>query len=112
MTSVKRNIVWSLSSNVLPLFVGLLLFPKIIAAYGLEQFGLLTLVWAFIGYFSLFDLGLSRALTQQVSDYIAKNKSPSEIASSSTEPKTKAEFRLGQTIQHQIFKKLRATLDC
>lgn len=81
MSSVKRNIVWSLSSNVLPLLVGLVLFPKIIAAYGLEQFGLLTLVWAFIGYFSLFDLGLSRALTQQVSDYIAKEKSPAEIAS-------------------------------
>ena len=80
MSSVKRNIVWSLSSNVLPLLVGLVLFPKIIAAYGLGQFGLLTLVWAFIGYFSLFDLGLSRALTQQVSDYIAKDKSPAEIA--------------------------------
>ena len=80
MSSVKRNIAWSLSSNVLPLLVGLVLFPKIIAAYGLEQFGLLTLVWAFIGYFSLFDLGLSRALTQQVSDYIAKDKSPAEIA--------------------------------
>jgi O-antigen/teichoic acid export membrane protein len=80
MSSVKKNIAWSLSSNVLPLFFGLALFPKIIEAYGLEQFGLITLVWALIGYFSLFDLGLSRALTQQVSDYIAKNKSGSDIA--------------------------------
>jgi len=80
MSSVKKNIVWSLSSNVLPLIVGLVLFPKIIAAYGLEEFGLLTLVWALIGYFSLFDLGLSRALTQQVSSYISKDKSPQEIA--------------------------------
>jgi len=80
MSSVKKDIVWSLSSNVLPLLVGLVLFPKIIAAYGLEQFGLLTLVWALIGYFSLFDLGLSRALTQQVSSYISKDKSAQEIA--------------------------------
>ncbi|QWD72714.1 flippase [Polynucleobacter sp. UB-Raua-W9] len=80
MSSVKKNIVWSLSSNILPLLVGLILFPKIIAAYGLEQFGILTLVWALIGYFSLFDLGLSRALTQQVSNYIAKDKSNSDIA--------------------------------
>jgi O-antigen/teichoic acid export membrane protein len=80
MSSVKKNIVWSLSSYVLPLLVGLVLFPKIIAAYGLEQFGLLSLIWALIGYFSLFDLGLSRALTQQVSDYISKSKSSEEIA--------------------------------
>lgn len=80
MSSVKKNIAWSLSSNALPLVVGLILFPKIIAIYGMEQFGLLTLAWAFIGYFSLFDLGLSRALTQQVSEYIAKDKSQAEIA--------------------------------
>ena len=80
MSSVKKNIVWSLSSNVLPLLAGLVLFPKIIDAYGLEVFGVLTLAWAFIGYFSLFDLGLSRALTQQVSDYIAKDKSSGQIA--------------------------------
>ena len=80
MSSVKKNIVWSLSSNILPLLAGLILFPKIIDAYGLEVFGVLTLAWAFIGYFSLFDLGLSRALTQQVSDYIAKDKSSEQIA--------------------------------
>jgi O-antigen/teichoic acid export membrane protein len=80
MSSVKKNIAWSLSSNALPLVVGLILFPKIIVVYGMEQFGLLTLAWAFIGYFSLFDLGLSRALTQQVSEYIAKDKSQTEIA--------------------------------
>ena len=80
MSSVKKNIVWNLSSNVLPFIAGLILFPKIISAYGLEVFGLITLAWAFIGYFSLFDLGLSRALTQQVSDFIAKNKSAAEIA--------------------------------
>ena len=80
VSSVKKNIVWNLSSNVLPLIAGLVLFPKIISAYGLEIFGLITLAWAFIGYFTLFDLGLSRALTQQVSEFIAKNKSSADIA--------------------------------
>jgi O-antigen/teichoic acid export membrane protein len=80
MSSVKRNVVWSLSSNILPLLVGLVLFPKIITAYGLEQFGLLTLAWALIGYFSLFDLGLARALTQQISEYIAKEMGDFAIA--------------------------------
>lgn len=80
MSSTKHNIAWNLSSNILPLFVGLAVFPKIISAYGLERFGLLSLIWALIGYFSLFDLGLSRALTQQISELIGKRKSGTEIA--------------------------------
>lgn len=80
MKAVKRNILWNLSSNLLPLVAGLIFFPKIITAYGLDRLGLLSLVWALIGYFSLFDLGLSRALTQQISELIGKNKSGADIA--------------------------------
>ena len=67
-------------SNVLPLIAGVVFFPLIIEAYGLERFGLLTLAWALVGYFGLFDLGLSRALTQLVSDAIAHKKSDADIA--------------------------------
>lgn len=69
---VKRNIMWNLLGNVLPLMAGLILFPLIVAAYGLERFGLLTLAWALVGYFGLFDLGLARALTQLLSEQLAK----------------------------------------
>jgi O-antigen/teichoic acid export membrane protein len=31
--------------------------------YGLERFGVLTLVWALVGYLALFELGLGRTLT-------------------------------------------------
>ena len=80
MSATKKNIIWSLLGNGLPLIAGIILFPKIIDAYGLDQFGLLTLAWALIGYFSLFDLGLSRALTQQISQATSENRSPTEIA--------------------------------
>jgi O-antigen/teichoic acid export membrane protein len=80
MHSVKRNIVWNLLGNVLPLMAGLILFPLIIEAYGLERFGLLTLAWALVGYFGLFDLGLSRALTQQVSSLLAAKQDTRDIA--------------------------------
>lgn len=39
----------------------------LLAQLGVELFGVLTLVWALMGYFSLFDFGLGRALTQRVS---------------------------------------------
>ena len=80
MNSVKKNIVWNLLGNVLPLLVGLVFFPLIIKAYGLERFGLLTLAWALVGYFGLFDFGLSRALTQLVSESIANRKTASDVA--------------------------------
>ncbi|MBT8537162.1 flippase [Polynucleobacter paneuropaeus] len=79
-SSVKSNIAWTLGSNVLPFLAGLVFFPRIIHAYGLEQFGLLALAWALIGYFSLFDLGLSRALTQLISHALAKQESAIKIA--------------------------------
>jgi O-antigen/teichoic acid export membrane protein len=34
---------------------------------GAESFGLLTLIWALIGYFGLFDMGVGRALTYELS---------------------------------------------
>lgn len=61
-----RSTLWNLSGTVLPLAVGLLLIPATLRALGDEAFGILTLLWAAIGYFSLFDFGLGRALTQLI----------------------------------------------
>jgi O-antigen/teichoic acid export membrane protein len=47
--------------------VALVCIPPLIAALGAPRFGLLTLVWAVVSYFGLFDLGLGRAVTQQLS---------------------------------------------
>ena len=40
----------------------------------MDRFGVLTLAWALVGYFSLFDLGVGRALTKVVSDRLASAK--------------------------------------
>lgn len=47
--------------------LGLVTIPYLIRVIGLESFGILTLIWSMIGYFSVFDFGIGRALTQQVS---------------------------------------------
>ncbi len=78
---IKRNIFWNLIGLVLPLLTGFFLFPLIISTYGLERFGLLTLAWSIVGYFSLFDLGLSRALTQLISERIDSRAKHDEIRS-------------------------------
>lgn len=50
----------------MPLLVALIAIPLLIRGLGTDRFGVLTLAWMVIGYFSLFDLGLGRALTQLV----------------------------------------------
>ena len=65
--SLKRNTLWNLAGSALPLLAGAALIPYTLAALGNEAFGVLTLIWGLIGYFSLFDLGVGRALTFKLS---------------------------------------------
>jgi O-antigen/teichoic acid export membrane protein len=60
--SLKRNTIWNLAGTGLPLLLGAITIPYLIARVGVEAFGVLTLVWALIGYFSLFDFGLGAHL--------------------------------------------------
>lgn len=48
--------------------VAVVAIPPLIKALGAPRFGVLSLAWIIIGYFSLFDLGLGRALTKLVAD--------------------------------------------
>ena len=50
----------------LPLLAAVACIPVLIATLGTARFGVLTLIWAVSSYFSLFDFGLGRVLTQQV----------------------------------------------
>lgn len=58
----------------LPLVAAIFSIPYLVANLGDSRFGLLTLVWAVTSYFGLFDLGLGRALTHQLSKLISLDK--------------------------------------
>ena len=62
--SIRKNSLWNLIGLAAPSVVGLLTIPVLLRGLGNELFGLLTLIWVLVGYFSLFDLGLGRAYTQ------------------------------------------------
>lgn len=47
--------------------------PLLIRGLGTERFGILTVGWAVIGYFGLFDFGLGRALTKLVAERLAQS---------------------------------------
>lgn len=72
--SLRKHTIWNLAGNGLPLLAGLACIPYTLAQLGYEAFGILTLVWSLIGYFSLFDLGVGRALTYEISGLIKENK--------------------------------------
>ena len=61
-----RNSLLNLIGLGGPLLAAIFTIPYLIAELGPERFGLLTLIWAVVSYFGLFDFGLGRALTQQL----------------------------------------------
>ncbi len=65
---LARNIFINLIGQGAPLLVAIIAIPIIIKDLGTERFGVLTLAWMVIGYFSLFDLGLGRSLTKLVAE--------------------------------------------
>jgi O-antigen/teichoic acid export membrane protein len=69
-----RNSALNLTGMLLPLVLAVLAMPPLVRGMGAERFGILTLTWAAIGYFGLFELGLSRALTQAVAHRIGLNR--------------------------------------
>jgi O-antigen/teichoic acid export membrane protein len=67
---LARNTIWNLLGQVLPMVVGVVAIPPLVHSLGVDRFGVLSLAWIIIGYFSLFDLGMGRALTKLVAEKI------------------------------------------
>jgi O-antigen/teichoic acid export membrane protein len=65
---LARNSVLNLLGYCTPLVVAIFAIPLLIRGLGTDRFGVLALAWVLIGYLSLFDLGLSRALTKLVAE--------------------------------------------
>jgi O-antigen/teichoic acid export membrane protein len=71
---LARSSVWNITGQVLPMIAAVLAIPAIIRGIGIDRFGILTLGWVVVGYFSLFDFGLGRALTKIVASELSRMK--------------------------------------
>jgi O-antigen/teichoic acid export membrane protein len=69
-----RNALLNILGQGLPLVVGVATIPSIARNLGATRFGLLGLVWGVLGYFSIFDLGLGRATTKFVAEYLGAKR--------------------------------------
>jgi O-antigen/teichoic acid export membrane protein len=70
-TILVRNTGYNLLSQGILIALAIWGIPFLVHGLGGERFGLLTLLWALVGYFSLLDLGISRAITKFLSESIA-----------------------------------------
>jgi O-antigen/teichoic acid export membrane protein len=71
---LARNAVWNLIGSCSPILVAIVCLPVIKTTLGTDRLGIISLAWAIIGYFGLFDLGLSRALTKLVAEKLGAQR--------------------------------------
>lgn len=64
--TLLKNIVINFAGLIAPTLVSLATVPAYIHLLGVERYGVINLVWALIGYFSLLDLGTSLATENQI----------------------------------------------
>lgn len=79
------NSIINLVGQLIPMVVAIFAIRILVRELHEDRFGVLTLVWAIIGYFSLFDFGLGRTLTHVVASKIGSGETddlPSQINTS------------------------------
>lgn len=78
--ALARNTVLNVMGALVPMLAAVLAIPVLLQRLGAPRFGVLTLAWAAIGYFSLFDVGLGRALTQAIAERLGRDCDEDELA--------------------------------
>lgn len=69
-----KNFSWNVLGTIVPQLSALFAIPLLIDGLGAPRFGVLTIAWMIVGYFSLFDLGLGRALTKLVAEKLGARR--------------------------------------
>ena len=72
---IAKNTVFNLFGQILPMAAGVLTVPFIVKGLGTAQYGILSIAMMLLGYFNIFDLGLSRATVK----FVAENLDPENI---------------------------------
>ncbi|MFT8895941.1 MAG: oligosaccharide flippase family protein [Acetobacter sp.] len=59
---------WNIIGRIAPVFVAILVTPRLIHLLGLSRWGIFTIALSLISTLGIFDLGLGRALTRAIAD--------------------------------------------
>ncbi len=69
---VFKNTLYNLLTQGVLILITIAALKVIVGGISEEKFGLLSLLWVFIGYFTLLDFGVSRAITKFLAESIAQ----------------------------------------
>ncbi|MEZ5420022.1 MAG: oligosaccharide flippase family protein [Vicinamibacterales bacterium] len=67
------NVIRSLAGQIAPGLAAVVALPALLGGLGADGLGILHMTWAVVGYFSLLDVGIGRALTQAVAAAVARD---------------------------------------
>src|SRR5271154_6236400 len=70
---LARNTLWNLTGYLGPLVIAVLVVPLLIRHLGTAKYGILTIAWSVVGYFGIFDMGLSNALTKFIAERVGQD---------------------------------------
>jgi len=71
---LAKNTILNFIGQVVPLLVAVVTIPYIIHHLGPERFGIFSLAFVVLGYFTIIDLGLGRATTKFVAEALGKGE--------------------------------------
>ncbi len=76
---LAKNFLINLFGKGVPALVAFVTIPLLINGMGSDRFGLFNLLLVTVGYFSLFELGIGRAITKFVSEALATGDQKGEL---------------------------------
>jgi len=71
-SALARNALLNFLGQGILVLIGIVTIPFIIRGLGVDRFGLLSLAWVVLGYFTAFDLGMGRATTKYIAEALGK----------------------------------------
>ncbi|MGB7189309.1 MAG: flippase [Acidobacteriaceae bacterium] len=72
--SVKRDTVYNVCGSIAPTFISLFAVPAYLHLIGNARYGVLAIVWLFLGYFGVFDPGITRAAAYHIARLHGKSR--------------------------------------
>ena len=71
---LARNTLYSIATQIGVSVVAFLSIPILVRGMGEEAFGVLTLVWMVVGYFSILDFGVGQASVKFLAEHISRGE--------------------------------------
>jgi len=71
---LARNTAVNMAGQIIPLVVGVATMSYVIRHLGPDRFGLLSIAWLVVGYFTLLDFGIGPATTKFVAELLGKGE--------------------------------------